>query len=48
MNVARLIEKLGAGAYWERMPLRYAIYLDGESERREFAAIKAQPFWKWS
>lgn len=47
LRVARLLEKAASGAYWERMPIVYAIYPDeAATERQVFVVSKASPFWR--
>ena len=47
LNVARLIEKLSSGAYWQRMPLQYSIYtLDDLVERRHLSADQVSFRWR--
>jgi glycosyltransferase involved in cell wall biosynthesis len=38
LNILRLIEKTLSGAYYQEMPLTYAIYADDLSKRKEFVA----------
>ena len=46
LNAARLTEKFISGAYWQKTPLRYAVYgLDG-AERDLHVATSASPRWK--
>jgi len=47
LNAGRLAEKLFSGAYWQRMPLEYAVHTTGEgSGRVRFRASKASFRWK--
>lgn len=47
LNVARLLEKLLSGAYWQRMPLEYSVYVsDGPDRRTTFRAERASFRWR--
>lgn len=46
LTVLRRLEKLARGAYFQRFPIEYAIYVPGESERKTFTARKADFRWK--
>jgi len=47
MNIARLTEKMISGAYWQKMPLEYAIYVsDNLVERRKFRVDRASFRWR--
>jgi len=47
MNIARLTEKMISGAYWQKMPLEYAIYVsDNLVERRKFRVERASFRWR--
>jgi glycosyltransferase involved in cell wall biosynthesis len=45
INVARWFEKVSSGAYFQRFPLEYSIYVGGGSHRRKCCARWAA--WKW-
>jgi len=47
LNIGRLTEKLISGAYWQMMPLEYALYVsDVTVERRTFRVEKASFRWR--
>jgi glycosyltransferase involved in cell wall biosynthesis len=47
LNMGRLIEKLMSGAYWQTMPLEYALYVsDVTVKRRTFRVEKASFRWR--
>ena len=49
LNVARLALKLASGAYFERPPLSYAVYVPGAEHRRvTFEARHVSPKWRES
>ena len=45
MNYFRLLEKFFSGAYFQKKPLEYAVYVQGESQRKTFHAEK--PGFRW-
>ncbi|MBW8001338.1 MAG: glycosyltransferase [Planctomycetes bacterium] len=46
LNIARIIEKIISGAYWEKMPLVYSVYDSTDSvKRREFRVQRASFRW---
>ena len=45
LALLRRLEKLAHGAYWEKMPLSYALYVDPGGPRKMFTARKASPLW---
>ncbi len=48
LNIARLTEKMLSGAYWQKMPLEYAIYVsDDLNGRKAFRAEKASFKWRF-
>ncbi len=47
LNLTRRLEKLASGAYWQKMPLAYAVYVSAEdTERTRFSASSASFLWK--
>lgn len=46
LNIARLLEKLASGAYWQEMPLEYAIYVGDETTTRSECRAEAASF-RW-
>lgn len=47
LNMARLTEKLISGAYWQKMPLEYALYdSDDAVKRRTFKVERASFRWR--
>ena len=48
LNGLRLLEKVMWGAYWQKMPLEYAVYTTATAtERTDFAIIEAKNAWRW-
>lgn len=45
MNMARLVEKVGAGAYIQSAPIAYSIYLEDADHRVDFVAPAHS--WRW-
>ncbi len=45
MNIMRVTEKILHGCYYEKKPIRYAIYLPGSEERVCVTVKNATPFW---
>ena len=45
LNVLRLLEKCAAGAYLQKKPLKYEMYVGDEQKRRVFCC--ENPCWKW-
>ena len=49
LNAARLTEKFFSGAYFQQMPLEYAVYVESnENQRKTFSVDKASFRWKFS
>jgi glycosyltransferase involved in cell wall biosynthesis len=47
LNVARLMLKLGSGAYFERAPLRYSMYVSAhDAQRATFETHTPSPRWR--
>jgi len=46
LTLARRLEKIASGAYFQNGPLEYALYIPGSDERRTFVVRKADFRWK--
>ncbi len=48
LNGLRLLEKAMHGAYWQKMPLKYAVYAtENATHRTEFIVTRAKDAWRW-
>jgi len=48
LNFLRLIEKFSSGAYFQKKPLQYAVYVEGMNKERKFFSVNKASFrWKF-
>ena len=45
MNFLRLMEKFFSGAYFQKKPLEYSVYVQGENQRKTFCV--KNPSFRW-
>ncbi len=47
LNFLRLMEKFFSGAYFQKKPLEYSVYVQGENQRKTFCVENASSRWRY-